>query len=301
MLPYLFRERIRIPWANYIDILARHKITPKKEVIESVIKGARRQEAVEDLTLSQAWDVHDSRFAEMRAQIYKERVGREHKQKEMLIEKLGFFQNQRLVEEENRVLKLLGKMYPGDEKIVALAKDFEERWARHIIAKRSAAAETDRLERTVTALNEDQQEWGKFLSNEMLKLIKKYPDAAYDFAIALQTMDFAEHALTVLQSAPDSLAKDWLMPEILLGSGRYIDCLEFLLRLERKYGSDPETTFAVVYLKAQAMWLLDQQTTAIELMQSVVNIRPGYRSAASLLGQWNGGHGWSGGPGWSAT
>jgi hypothetical protein len=62
--------------------------------------------------------------------------------------------------------------------------------------------------------------------------------------------------------------------------------------MEIKYISDPETTFAVSYLRAQALQGLGQHGSALEIMQSIVRVRPNYRSAHSLILEWTEGATW---------
>jgi thioredoxin-like negative regulator of GroEL len=101
-------------------------------------------------------------------------------------------------------------------------------------------------------------------------------------------MELFEQARKLLEMAPSTLAVDWLYLDVLLKCRRYAEGLDALLTLERRYANDPETTFAATYARAQALAGLGQVGAAAALLKSLVSIRPGYRSAHSLLLQWGG-------------
>jgi hypothetical protein len=80
----------------------------------------------------------------------------------------------------------------------------------------------------------------------------------------------------------------WLRAEILIHARRFVDLLEELDELELLFAHDPESTSSVIYLRAQALWGLDQRALAISMMESLVKSRLHYRSADALLAEWKG-------------
>ena len=67
---------------------------------------------------------------------------------------------------------------------------------------------------------------------------------------------------------------------------------EAVNHLEIKYVDDPETTFAVAYLRAQCLRELGQEAAALETLRSLVRVRPNYRSAHALILEWADGNDW---------
>ena len=66
-------------------------------------------------------------------------------------------------------------------------------------------------------------------------------------------------------------------------SEEYIQVLEECSQIEKNQIDDPEIKFALAYLKAKAFSKLGQRELARQLFQEIVNLRPTYRSAATLL------------------
>jgi hypothetical protein len=283
--PDLLSKRQLIPWAWFAELLAKAKVPAAPELIESLLKGSRRQGQGLDLTLSRSWDAKIPEIARWRLDAETERKEKFAHQRQVLLEKLDFFRNEQLAEEERRLLQLLKKMFPDDRELAAREIEFAERWARHVISTHSSDA-AGRNETTELMWGPEVLAAVAPMVNELKEIAAKRPELTHEFAVALLVMDLDSQAEDFLSVAAADPASDWLRAEVLLRSRRYVDCLDHLTALETKYAGDPETAFSVTYLRAQAFWYLGQPGRAIELIQTLVNIRPNYRSAASLLKQW---------------
>ena len=121
------------------------------------------------------------------------------------------------------------------------------------------------------------------------EIVDKNPSASYNFAIMFYFMGCFEEALIICQKSDAKENQPWFTIELLLKTRRYLQALEAIDEMQPSFANDPEAQFSSTYLKAIAYWGLHQGATAIELMQSIVNVRPEYRSAQSLFSKWNGG------------
>ena len=195
-----------------------------------------------------------------------------------------FFVHNQLVEEEKKLLASLLKSYPQDPEILTLKSDFDYRWARQVISHHSHHEQP--WEITKTELPPQEITFFKTITQSMLKLSADSPELAHDFAVALLMMGYEEGCLKVLANQTLSPRSYWLKAEALLSYQHYVECLDHLSLLEQSLGGDPETIFGVTYLRAQALWGLKQMSAAIELLQTLTAVRPNYRSAMSLLKEW---------------
>lgn len=287
-IPELFRLRRLVPWSFFLEFLARAKLKPDEIVIEAIIKGARRQDEVADMVLSRSYDSVIPMLPEFRREVQRLQQEKRAALRKNLIDKLNFFRNENMTEEERRLIELLHKMYPNDGEIHRLRNEFQERWARHVVSKHSSPSEA-RFDWTLTDLD---VEMGKSLEpafKELKNVLSHRPDFRYEFSVAFSMMDLQEYSLQLLEDGAPDLACDWLKADSLLRSHRHIECLDHLSSLEIRYGQDPDTAFAITYYRAQALWGLKQPSRAMELLQSILAIRPNYRSAASLFKDWSGG------------
>lgn len=279
-------ENQRVHWGFLIEALNLSGLDPSNTVIEATLKGLKRQNANEDLWAAQSFDIHDSRFEEMRRSVADKKSSAERERKEGLLEKFHFLASQRMRDQAVRVLKHMIYLYPDDAHFRELKSGFEEEWARDLISQRFSESHTSGAEVT-PRLSGVERELINMWTDAAKSAAAKNPSIAYDLAIALHVMDADEAALEVASVLPTGVGQDWLIAELLLSLRRYVDLLEHLQELETKYASDPETAFAVSYLRAHALKALGQSAAAVEILRNIVQVRPHYRSANHLVLEWS--------------
>lgn len=287
----------RIHWGYWIETLSICGIKPGKSLIEATIKGLRRQNAVDDIWAAYAWDEYDPRFRELRSTIVQKKVEGERERKANLLEKFNFLVSQRMREQAARVLDRMIFLYPEEQNFRDLKTSFDEEWAREVIAQKFTNGSATLSDNTV-AVTATQKELLNLWAKEALSLAKKKSrgqknlDTAYDLAVFLHMIDANDSALAVassLSAHPERPGRDWLIAELLLTLRRYVELLDYLQELEIAHSADPETTFAVSYLRAHALQALGQSAAAVEILRNIVQIRPNYRSAGHLIIEWSAG------------
>jgi len=280
----------RLPWTPFMEALALSKIALEEPFAKALFEGAENQEATTELVLSRALDSAHPGFAERRALVdvaYARKLGDKLQE---LKDQLAYMRANRMYEQEAAVLDEIQALFPEERSIQAERESNKIRWAREIIANSNTTTDplTD-LNFRVDRLTPDQLKSKDLIVARALELAEQSPRLAYDLAISLHMMDLNMEALNVLQNAEFSPAAEWLRLELLVRSRQFVNALEEAARLEVDHASDPNAAFTVTYARARALYGLGQTQTAIELMQSLVNIRPHYRSAQSLLREWTGG------------
>lgn len=281
--------KMPLSWSIFIEALSRQGQTPSPFVMEAFFKGAKRQGLENEIILARSWDTWDKRFNSRRETLIQELSEKARKQVDTLKEKLQFLTEQRMVEQEQEVLELLIKLAPNDPDVKKADQQFKERWARHLITKKGSlpTAEARMLERWTSPLSSAEQAWVQFQFSEIQKITDNNPASSYDFALFFGFMEAFTEGQQALQKAPTTEAKDWLNVEFLVEARRFIEALDELNILEGQYGDNPETPFAVSYLRAKALHGLGQTSDAMEVLRSLLNLRPNYRAAQSLMLQWS--------------
>lgn len=291
----LVTQERRLPWAQFAEALGRCRVAPSEAELKAMVEGLNEQEAMDEILLSIQTERWDKLFVKKRSE-RRNRIKLEYAAKKAtLLEKLEFMRSQRLYEEEGRVMTELQALFPLDSQIQKVEEDYQDRWAREVVA-RNISSNTDVTDELASRLNEltpEQKSIKEIFARQAYEKAKdqvtKNPETAYDMALLLSFMDFYTEAIEVLNLATSEVRVDWLKLELLLKARQFLTALEEAGRLEIAYAGDPESTFSVVYARARALWGLGQGDLAIELMQSLVKIRPNYKSAQSLLADWTGG------------
>lgn len=286
------KGKARIPFDLFVHLCSSAGLKPTGVVLEALLKGTRKAGALDDLIGPRGWDKYDKRIKQIRAQLLAQKTTEQKKFKDGLLEKFEFLQNQRMTEQAGRVLRRMVELYPDEEKFKKLKQNFEEQWARDVLATHMAALSNEKLDRTLTAPSSSDEEMLKCFAKEGERICMEHREFATNLAMTFWFMEDYTHALEALAWAPPSEANDWLKAELLFHSRRFVECIEHLNHLEVKYINDPESTFAVNYLRAQCLNLCGQQGAALEILQSIVRVRPNYRSANALITEWTEGVSW---------
>jgi hypothetical protein len=284
----------RIPFDLLIDLSARFNLKPPPSVVASVFKAFKKTKSQNDVFPAKGWDKWDSGFTQLRGELVERKVKEVKKHKEQMVEKFHFLQNHRMLDQAGKMLRRMIEIYPEDAEIQGFKTEFDEAWARNVLSNHIATlqAESEKLERTYTAPSSADQQMLKCFLIEAEKIAIENRDAASDFAIAFLFMEDYNRCLEILAWAKAGLATDWLRVEMLFAARRHLEALEQLDQLELKGIDDPETTFAVSYLRAQCLHGLGQRASALEIMQSIVRVRSKYRSAHAFILKWTEGADW---------
>lgn len=208
--------------------------------------------------------------------------------KEDLVERIHFYKDQLLINEEKKILDKLFLFYPEDPVWIEYKKEFDKRWAAESLSQRGAPSVFVQ-ERTQTFFDLNEQEFIDQLAQYTRKYTLERPEASYDFAIMFVFIGAYSEALQCLEQISDDQKVSWLKIELLLKDHRYVEALDQSEQLERRLAEDPEAAFSSCYLKAQALYGLGDQLTATELLEGLVSVRSDYRSAEILLRRWKDG------------
>ncbi|MEZ0393054.1 MAG: hypothetical protein ACAH59_12610 [Pseudobdellovibrionaceae bacterium] len=276
----------KIPWGHFAEAIFLSIETVSNEIKKALIEGADEKRRMGHLARSHVLDHFDEELIHQRQLRRKKFVEKAERKKKELLSQLEVFRSQGLRKEEDQTLQKLSNLFPGDMKVYQLQMEHRERLAQDYIAKRP---DKPRKEIFFPLFEKKDPEEEKILfeiEKSMHEALQSAQSLASDFALAMMIWDFDEGALRLLEKAPESPERDWLKAEVLLRSRRFLELLDELVVLEAKYSEDAETVFAVYYLRAQALWGLEQKKLAIEILEGMIEARPAYRAATSLLREW---------------
>ena len=278
-----------IPWGPFVEALGLSGYQPQKPEVLALFQGAHSQKDSAGLVRSRALDQFSSKFAEERRNERQEERRRYNEIKRNLIEQLEFYRSQRIPTEEKKILAQLSTLFPHDSEVRGEHMVHQEKWAREIINQRERMTEYDsHVEEQIEIPPPEVLSSKDHLVAQVKKEVKLDPDSGYDYAIMFEALEFYREAYEILRISPPSAESDWLALELLIKGRQYLSALEEANRLEIQYAGNPESTFAVIYARARALWGLGQKDHAIDLLKSIVSLRPTYRSARALLREWTG-------------
>lgn len=288
----LLDKKQKLPWAEIALALEQTKLELSADEKRALTEGISEQQAYDEaLQVSSVitWDpLLERKNTERLARLSQELI----QKREFIKDKINYFRAQRMYKEEAAALAELRLIFPGDESLPVDQRSADEKWAYEIVEK--GATERDLLEslnKKVAELSDEQKKIKSVLVANAQEKVKEEPAQAYDLALHLHFMEFHLEALEILESAGRPLKEPemWLRLELLIKSRKFVEALEETHFLEERFADDPESVFAAIYARGICLWELGQGALAVDLLKSIVKIRPGYRSAHSLLIAWTGG------------
>jgi hypothetical protein len=284
-----FAEEKRLVWRPFFAVLHRAGFRPGKQFIDNVLSAQIKLEEKDRMMPFSPWDEADQRWKDFSRQHRAVLSQRQKTRREELYEKLEFARSQRMIDQEEKVLKQMRDADPNDPVLLLAEQDFEERWARHIIAEKSRAMFDEEFIDHESNLTPEESTWVEEFSQAVEAFLQDRTYLAYDLSVGFYFLELFNHALRLLRYAESDISVDWFRLELMLKARRFIECLDGLQFVETKYAEDPEATFAATYLRALILHGLGQTGSALQLLKSIVSIRPHYRSAHALLLEWSGG------------
>ena len=112
------------------------------------------------------------------------------------------------------------------------------------------------------------------------------PQIINDIIVILSSMGCTHLAVKFLANHLDSNERKWMYMELLLEDRQFLKCLNFVEQTFMKTKPNSDTAFALNYAKAQAYYGLKEYDKAKKILQDLISLRPHYRSAKTLLSQW---------------
>lgn len=278
------------PWGIFAAALSfsNEKMSTESPLWKALIEGARAENALSHLALFPEARGLDADIAKVQDLFFERAQNLKVESKKQMFEQLDFFKSQNLLSEEEALLSKMDFLFPEDKDLKQRKMDYLNRRAELARSDKKKAREV-----LLPNLSDDPevQQMKIKIFEQMKLMIQKDASLAKDFALShlmWNSGDLASELLTSkseLESSGLAISEQWLKVESLFQSRRYVELLAELDLITQKDRS-PESTFAVAYWRAQALWGLKLPREAIEILEQLLAVRPQYLSAQTLLSEW---------------
>ncbi len=281
----------KIPWAHFSEGLFLSAQSIEPEINEALIEGAEENFSLSHLSRTHFLDAFDSEIAKQRFARKEKFQARHQERKQQLLQEIELFRVENLTDEQDKRIRELEKRYPEALETQQLKRSMRENLAQQYLARptklpQDSKGNFTRISELPALKTEEEKNLLFSISQTMAEHLKGGDGLANDFAVAQLTWDNEDAALELLENVPSNPDRSWIKADLLLRARRFAELLEHVQILEQELKADPETLFSAHYLKAQALWGLAQKGSAIQILEEMVEARPDYRSAQSLLNQW---------------
>lgn len=282
-LSHLADKKFEMPWPYFLQALHDGLPDLEEDIVKFIVLGIQEDNAAESASLADGSERFIKNAKELKLERNRKRRRNSTKLKAEMLDELLTLRTQQLVEQEKNLLGKLQRMFPGDQDILEEVREHKERYALDVLTRRSPLRNSEYKEPQSSP--EIRKQFSK-LKDSLLTSAKNDPNIAFDFAIAALMFDAPETSLVILESMSLPIERKWLLLEVKLKCRRFLEVLSDLNQIEIALAHEPETFFATAYLRAQAYWGLKQKHVAIEILETILEARPNYRSAHALLDLW---------------
>lgn len=266
-----------IPWTHLFAVLnAAGKLNP--EVVKNFVNSSATSSEVGRFRINQPDLI--TLWNKRKQEASKRYEDRKHE----LIKELEFARRQGFKDQRQRLLDELKSLYPDDAEVEATFQVEREFMARSTIHKvfQKKLAQSDWFP-TSTDIDPD-------IAKQMLRSAKKYlkknPVMALDMSLLFYQMDMYEEALTIIDGMPEKTSHTlWYALQIAIDGKQFARALSIIDNLRHKQ-LNTEHSFSLLYHQALALFGLGQKSEAKQIIANIVKIRPEFRSADSLLLEW---------------
>jgi tetratricopeptide (TPR) repeat protein len=271
-----------IVWISYLEMIVRTTEVLPDEIVDSILVGMTESNQLENLLYVQKAGKLNSRIDKLIKKFLEESNKTLNAEKKQLVEKLQRKINDRMEEEVKSLSLQLRERFPGDQEILDITSNLDLAYIRSLVQKKERE-----MSQSIPLKKEDPYSFEKIkIVEDVVKNAQENPNSAYDLAIMLTQIEVYNDALTCLSYAPASMERDWLKLDLLIKSENYIDAIGESFEIEKKYSENPETLFAALQSRAQALHGLGEKDKAIQILEKLLETSPRNYTAKVLLHSW---------------
>lgn len=269
-----------IPWAHLISILLKNSSITENDV--SVFTNS--QVTPEELT---RFRVRQAPLDGMWEEKKKTFILQFEQKKDELLKSLAFAKQQGLKEPRLKILKELQQKYAKDPTVISVLsqeKEFQARLTIDRLALKKEQTQDTRSTRSDETINSQTRE---SLLQQALEKIKTNSQLMIDFIVLFYQMELYDEALRLIDSSTSHSSKIlWYDMIVSIDTARYVRALGTLQKLNSLPLEFADQSFSLMYYNAIILHGLGHKSEALQMMKNIVKIRPQFRSAMTLLNDW---------------
>jgi hypothetical protein len=246
---------------------------------------------LDEFTSSDLFDSLYPHEGEVKLSQIQAKIQIKERHRQTLLDQIRLFNQSRNFNIEKQAIQKFIKFYPKDKTGREHLQRFETEEVQRFYQR--YRNERQRQWRPLpSAFSSDEESWleSHFKSfSQHIKSTSSEKNESFELLGYAYFFIFAEdflRALKLVEIMPSSESRDWLHLDLLIFNNKFAEALAYFKYLDQFYSQSPSYFPAKVYYTAQCFWGLGDRRKAIELMDSLFQVKPDYRLTSSLLKDW---------------
>ena len=283
----LLKANKPISWTFVLPVVLKAKVKINSSEVNHLYHSWLKDYVTEHPSIftCQSWEMYSEEFSKNLNLFLKELKDKTTPKADLLLESLNFLKAQNLMDEESKIIKELLAKEPKNKKYQELYKSLQERKAIKVIEDQKRAlykaSVSDEKRYFKKEDTEIKQQWSKIVED----LVEKRPDQIKNLSLFLYFLNWPDKSIDILTKNLKKLSDYWFYLDWLIETRQYTKVLNLTNQLLEQI-KDSEMIFPLIYIKSQSLYHLGKKEKAIEYLDSILKVRPDYRSAQSLLEKW---------------
>jgi tetratricopeptide (TPR) repeat protein len=266
-----------VGWSYFAEIIRKFYKNTEPKLLVAIIEAAESMNELSDLIKTKCLDDIDERLDQLRQGLRQQAKSAYFNEKNKIIDKIHFFRSQNALESERKMVFLLLQKFPQDSEGADEYATYQERKANLFIKNYK---KKQPLSISIPSFSEEEK--------KLLQLWKNEHADDMDMAFLFYFIEDYNNAIECANLVKGSTLRNWFIAECLIGSKRFLDCLNFLISMEKNDESTSDRSLiSISYYRAQCYYGLGQIETALAVIEGVLSIKPNYRMASTLHSQWS--------------
>lgn len=280
------KEKEQIPWAILCESLAFQSSPLPSALKKNLLKGAFREKKLSDIALSPSASSWGEPYKKNRERQFELSKKAYEKSRGKLKERLSYLKRAGLTKQTLKLIESELEMDPENKELKEQRARVKEIMAENVFDKYQFRYVDQVQHFEKRRKTKKEKESVEFIKKQIKNSIREKKASEINMALFFYFIEEPSMALEILEKSDKHISAEWLKLDILIFFEKYLDALEEIHKLEKKYSNEGEILFASCYIKAICYWGLNQKGKAIDTLKKLVEIKPNYRSAQALLDQW---------------
>lgn len=259
---------------------------PVYEALKNYISDNRK---LDEFTVSDLFDTLYPFEGDIKLSQIQRKIQVKERHRQTLLDQIRVFNQSRNFSIEKQTIQKFMKFFPNDKQGKELLKRFETEDLQRFFQRYKNERRSVQTLSIETFTDDEKQCLQKYFEQVLLAFetdsFYKHSDINGYIYFFLFLEDYS-HALQLIPYMEETSVRDWLHLDLLILNHKYAETLSYMKELELKHQEDPAFYTAKVYYVAQCFWGLGDRRKAIELMENLIQIKPDYRLASSILKDW---------------
>ena len=275
-----FEQDLPLPWAYLFRLIKKYKLNIDTSGMTKVF--LHRQEDPALLSNSRCLD--SAELINLRSQYWEECWKQDP---QLNIEKeLQIVSSQKLLKKEKELIQSLIQMDSKNPLFQQQWQNYQCKQAKDVFDEYKNTHQ-DSLYALQNKTSKEEDKILQTLVKGLNRLAQKHSSKLInDMIVILSSTGHTRLAVEFLETHIDTDERKWIYLDLLLEDNQFLKCLNFVENAFLQINPQSETAFALNYAKAQAYYGLKEYDKAKTILKDLIALRPQYRSAKTLLSQW---------------